>query len=389
MSIGVIGCFRADDGYPNVKYALKCMEEEPGLEVHYLTGIQTGGHFNRLSGEGAAQKIRALLGSIWVSGVGTLRSILAFRKGRIDIIYVPYPGIFSLLAYCIFPRAFRPPIVSDVFISLYDTVVLDRGLFRADSVVGRILFRLEKISLHQLDVATVDTEENKLFLSELFGIELARLEVLPLMIDEECYRRMPVIPADSEKERVKVLFFGSFVPLHGIEVILGAAERLSDVGNIEFMIVGDGQVAPSLESRLLGGKARVDWRRGWMRPEELAELIAKADICLGVFGSGDKAKRVWPLKSYLAMRAGKCVVTGETKVDLNPGGEQAFVALAKNDPECLAQEILSLARSHERREAIGDAGYRLYEERLSNQAATDGLLRIFCSVCPAKGAGPL
>lgn len=380
VCVGVIGCFRIDDGYPNVKYMLQAMHDSEGIDVRYLTAVENGGHFNRIASGNRAQSALILLRSVWISLLGTARSISAYRRGEIDCVYVPYPSIFSMLGYVVFPHRFRPPIAVDFFISLYDTMVLDRGLIGANSLLGRGLHWLEKTSLRQVDAAIIDTPRNAEFVSELFGVAMERLVVLPLMIDESCYRPNETpFGRSTSHHKTRVLFFGSFVPLHGIEVILEAAMQLEDDEDIEFTLIGDGQMAPRIESLLAQGAIRVDWKRQWLSPAELAGMIAETDICLGVFGSGDKAKRVWPLKNYMALRVGKCLLTGETSVRFPEGYESAFVALERNEPERLAREIRTLARDQKQREQIGAEGRRMYERELSNQIAFEGLMEVFQS----------
>ena len=40
---------------------------------------------------------------------------------------------------------------------------------------------------------------------------------------------------------MKVLYFGGYIPLHGLEYVLGAAERLTDLADLRITLVGDGQ----------------------------------------------------------------------------------------------------------------------------------------------------
>ena len=47
-------------------------------------------------------------------------------------------------------------------------------------------------------------------------------------------------------------------------------------------------------------------------PEELPELVAGHDVCLGIFGTGPKARRVVPNKAYQGAAAGCVVVTSDT-----------------------------------------------------------------------------
>ena len=61
-----------------------------------------------------------------------------------------------------------------------------------------------------------------------------------------------------------------------------------------------------------GQCANVEWERGWQSAEALAAAIRAADICLGIFGAGDKAQRVWPLKNYSYIAVGRDLISDDT-----------------------------------------------------------------------------
>ena len=50
----------------------------------------------------------------------------------------------------------------------------------------------------------------------------------------------------------------------------------------------------------------------WVEYELLGEELARAGICLGVFGRSEKAARVVPNKVYHAMAVGRPVITADT-----------------------------------------------------------------------------
>ena len=80
----------------------------------------------------------------------------------------------------------------------------------------------------------------------------------------------------------------------------------------------------------------------------LIERVAQADICLGIFGATDKARRVVPNKVYQTLALGKAVITAETPAvcEVFTSGEE-MVTVPPGDPELLAGAIRALA------EAIG------------------------------------
>lgn len=167
---------------------------------------------------------------------------------------------------------------------------------------------------------------------------------------------------------LRVLYFGQFIPLHGVEVILAAAERLRGWPEIRFQLVGRGQClaeAQAAAERL--GLSNLEIHPLWLPLEELRRrFIAPAGLCLGIFGDRPKAERVLPYKVYNALAAGKPVISRDSpalRELLAPGREIQAVPAA--DPAALADAILGLAADPGRRAALARAGHLAWRERFS------------------------
>ena len=78
-----------------------------------------------------------------------------------------------------------------------------------------------------------------------------------------------------------------------------------------------------------------------MPESELPGEIARASICLGVFGTSDKAARVVPNKVFQCAAAGRAVVTAATPAMTGAFGD-AFVTVPVGDPTALADAVREL-----------------------------------------------
>ena len=290
-----------------------------------------------------------------------------------DIVYVPYPGVFVLN---ILPRRLRRAhVVVDAFISIYDTAVCDRQLLAPTDLLARLLRWIERRAYNRADLVIVDTPENAGFLRATFELDPGRVVDVPLSTNERDYAPAEYDPVG---ERIRVLFVGTFVPLHGAETIVKAAQALRHRGDIEFRLIGDGQDAKAIEKLLSGCPTEITWIRDWYSPSELAEEIRQADICLGIFGESAKAQRVCPLKIYMYAAIGRPVVTADTewvrnatrRLPLSP-----FATVAAGDAVGLAQKIVELAESEELRRELAYASRGFYSGYLANRRAEDQLLR--------------
>lgn len=209
---------------------------------------------------------------------------------------------------------FRKSVVTaDFFISLYDTMVFDRKKFRSDSKIGRFLHRIDQKTLERADQIIADTGAHAEYFSEEFGVPKEKVRVVYLEADTGIYYPRDVQKPEVYRKRFLVLYFGSILPLQGVEVILDAVDLLREMPEIQFEIIG-----PTGDAAVRSKNVKFI---SWLSQEELAEHIAYADLCLaGHFNADiDKAKRTIPGKAYIYEAMGKRMILGD-----NPANRELF-----------------------------------------------------------------
>lgn len=241
---------------------------------------------------------------------GSLAALLReCTPGRREILhYVPYPSMFLLWWASWIPKKIRPKLAADAYLSAWDSMFRDRSVAE-QTAMARLVHWFERRGLRAAEHLVVDTTENKRFLASAFGIPPDRIAAMPLALDAAPY--LELSPRRRKvHEPLRVIFIGTLIPLHGVGVIADAAVRLGRDSGIELELIGDGQEAAVVESLLArDDRLPVTWQRRWASPAELAERIAAADVCLGVFGGPGKAARVLPFKLYIAMASARAIVT--------------------------------------------------------------------------------
>jgi glycosyltransferase involved in cell wall biosynthesis len=157
-----------------------------------------------------------------------------------------------------------------------------------------------------------------------------------------------------------VLFVGKLIPLHGLETILAAAALAPEV---PFRIVGDGQLAPVLETR----PANVE-HVPWLPYEDLPEAYRAAGCALGIFGTGEKASRVIPNKVFQALACARPVITADTPAarELLTDGLDAIL-VPPGEPEALADAVRRIAADHGLAARLAEAGRDTYELKASEE----------------------
>lgn len=249
---------------------------------------------------------------------------------RPDAALVGHLGHFDVgLVRLLTPRV---PVVLDYLISGAGTAA-DRGA--AGRAKHAALRALDEAALRCADLVLVDTQEHADALPERHR---PRAVVVPVGADERWFAAGEARPRRADGARLSVVFYGLFTPLQGTPVIAEALRELD--GLVDATVVGSGQDEAAVD-RVLHGVRGVT-RLPWVPADELPGLVARHDVCLGVFGTGDKARRVVPNKAYQGAAAGCVVVTSDTAPQRRAFGGDAVLVPA-GDPAALADVLRRLA----------------------------------------------
>ena len=232
------------------------------------------------------------------------------RAPKHDAVIVGYMGQLDVLIIRLFAKMRGVPIVWDAFLSLYNTVVTDRALIHKGNPVAWLLYALEWLGCRCADRVVLDTHAHAKYFIDTFHLHPSRCAVAWVGVEPEVFPITSPRTNRPETNRI-VLFYGQFIPLHGIETIIEAA-RLTRDRPIHWVIIGNGQEASHireiLDQRPL---PNIEWIP-WVNYNELTEWIARADICLGIFGDTDKAARVIPNKVFQVLASGKPLITRDS-----------------------------------------------------------------------------
>jgi glycosyltransferase involved in cell wall biosynthesis len=288
-----------------------------------------------------------------------MRRFRALPDRRFDLLYVAFPGHTAVwLARAL---AGHTPLAFDALVSLYDSNVTDRRLYPRISLRALRDWLLDLANVHLADLVCVDTHFHAAYFARRYLARARSLLVVPVGADDALFHPQPLVrPARS---RGIVHFHGTYIPLHGIAHILEAA-RLLRHEPLTFRLLGDGQEYLRVRARArelaLSNVEFVDR----VPSDELPRFIGDSDICLGIFGDSAKARRVVPHKicEYLAM--GKPVVTARTPAVLERFSEECLELCEPANGRSLAAHVQALWENQPRREALGAAGFRLFQERL-------------------------
>ena len=308
-------------------------------------------HAPRWSG-GTSEKLQVAsrplrLPAIWRQAVAWGRLLRRYRQvGPHDVVLVGYFGHLDVhLARFL---AGRRRVVLDMFLSVYDTVVLDRGMGAPGGPRARLTRLVDRAAVRACRLALLDTQAQIDFCMRVLGIPADKLAAGAVGAEPD---RFPVTPL-PDGGPLRVLFYGSFIPLHGTQTMAAAIRRLNGEP-IEFTVVGQGQERAAFDRAAAGlpNVTVVDWTDY----DRLGELVAAHHVVLGLFGDRDKASRVVANKVYQAACAGRPIVTADTPATRAAFTPDEVVLVPPGDPEALAGALRRLARD---RAWLGELGRR-------------------------------
>jgi glycosyltransferase involved in cell wall biosynthesis len=353
MQVTVFGTYDAN-AHPRVGVIADGLRDH-GYRVQECNaplGLDTAARVAILAQPWRVPSLLATLARRWLRLARTARS-----QPRPDLVLVGYLGHFDvLLARRLYRRV---PIVLDHLIGASDTA-RDRQLSGGFRQV--LLRAIDAAALRSADLVVVDTEEHRDNLPArhrdravvvAVGAPRAWFDAAHEDGADEVEHPVPDGPGDDRP--LSVLFFGLYTPLQGAAVIGEALSRLTGAP-VEATMVGKGQDGPRARAAAAGNPS-VRWL-DWVPAGELPGLVARHDVCLGIFGTGPKALRVVPNKVFQGAAAGCAIVTSDTAPQRRLL-EDAAVFVPPGDPGALAETLLRLAGDREGLRRARQAARRL------------------------------
>ncbi|MBI1998718.1 MAG: glycosyltransferase [Parcubacteria group bacterium] len=271
-------------------------------------------------------------------------------KDSYDVIVVGFPGYQAMILAWFLTKK---PIIFDCFTSLYDSMVSDRREVGPRSIRAFYFWFLDGLSMWLADKVLFDTQAHIVYASATFGIKKEKFRRIWIGAQTDIF-----CPRGEQKKENKfsLLFFGTFIPLQGIEYIIGATKRLENEP-IRFTIIGNGQMKKKIV--YLSGKLNVKNITfiDAVPQKELPHRIAEADICLGIFGNTAKTQRVIPNKVYECLAMKKPVITADTPATRELLRDEDVFFVKAADSTSLALGILRLKNDSNAMESIAQNGY--------------------------------
>ena len=294
---------------------------------------------------------------------GYFKMFFRHRKLKYDVMLIPWRGIIS------FPLAklvCRKPIVYWSNLSIYHTLIDDRKKAKPNSIYAKLIHFAEKYVCNHCDMIITESKAQAEFLVNEYNLDQRKFRNSVNSVNEEIFSP---IPFKKQGDIFQVLFFGGFVPAHGIETIVDAAKILSKKEDIIFNFCGDGPMKKQIEKMVKDNNLKNVKFFGFLNYDKLLPIIEESDVCLGIFGTSEKAANVIPNKILQILSSQKPLITMDSKgvKEIYLKNEENCILIPSGNAEKLANSILLLKNNIELHKKIALNGYKLYIENLSNK----------------------
>jgi glycosyltransferase involved in cell wall biosynthesis len=268
---------------------------------------------------------------------------------ELRLAHAPYVGLVGRLT--------RSTVVIDGFVGLHETEVGDWGRVRPGSLRARLLRLQDDLALRAAHVWLVDTEVRARRAVASRAAARTRVVSLPVGAPDWAVPTPPRAPGST----LEVLWYGNYIPLHGLDVVVEALALTQGRRDVRLTLVGDGGTRDATERavRRLG----IEHLCRFVDPvpeAALAGLVSAADVVLGIFGSSEKARSVIANKVWQGLASGRVVVTADSPalVEVAPAAGALLVTTEPGSAASVADALCSVDPAAASR-AVPDVDERL------------------------------
>lgn len=288
-----------------------------------------------------------------ISSLGYYEALIRLKKTP-SIIWVPSFRHRDFMSAFKWSKKNNIPIIFDPLISKWDKLINEKNKFTKNSIKAKKIKFEESYFFSKANIIIADTEAHKDFYNKNFNIPLNKIYVVNVGADENLFKPFPY----KENKIKEVLFYGSFLELHGIETILESFNLLKNE-KIKFTLLGK-------YKKIINDHINLEPP---IPLDDLPKRINRADIVLGIFSSSEKAGNVIPNKVFQSLACGKPIITRFSKaypkkvLDTKHG----IMFIKPNNPKELADAIKKILSNENLSIKMRDQSRKLFDTFFSEK----------------------
>lgn len=282
------------------------------------------------------------------------RFVCRSRQQYDAVILAEFSLQFAILGYLLSRRS-KAVFVVDFFVGMHETRVEDCGEVSKWSLRALLYYSVDLAAARLGDVCLADNEVRAASIRKKY-----RLSSNPVVVHvgaPDWATRSGTVRSLAGERPLRVLYYGNYIPLHGIDTFVKALIAASSKLELTVTLIGDGQMRPTVEELVRGSTTRTMFTfLPVMNEAELREYILDHDVVAGVFGDSPKAKSVIANKVWQGLACGAVVLT-QRSAALN-GVREYFPQLlweCESNIEAVVDSLIRIAKAAPVPEAIRSA----------------------------------
>lgn len=302
---------------------------------------------------------------------------------KVDIIYVGYPGHFDVLFAFVIGKIFSKKVVFNPLLIFYTGFVEEQKILNKEGILAKLLKWGESLIYKMVDLTIADTPYQENFLIRDFGVPKDKIKCVPIGADDTVYTYTPY--TNTKGHKLNVMYYGLYSPIHGVQYIMEAANKLKENKDITFTMVGNGQ---SFQKNYdLAQKLKltnVKFYHDTPEPEHVA-ILQTADVFLGFLEDHPTVERVIPNKVYQGLSLNKVVLTADAPVIRSVfRNQENIVTIKPKSVDELVEALEKLSQKPALRTKIAQNGYQLFTQKFSSKAVGKLLIKYMTEAVEKK-----
>lgn len=300
--------------------------------------------------------------------------VLKLIKARIlhnpDLYLVTFRG-YEILPFVLL-IGLGKKIVFDEFINPIEWAVHEHGRIAKGGIGEKMLTNIYRTMLKRVDTIVTDTISHAKYSASLMNLPLSKYQPVIVGTDEENFK---ALRSDKKGGKFQVLYYGSMLPLHGIEHVIQAAIDMKDY-EVEFLLIGGGDKLKNDVEEAISKGANIKYKK-WVPYEDLPMVIANSDVCLGgPLGNTVQSRFIITGKAIQFLRMGKPVIIGKNEESGVFKDKIDAMVIDQGSAEAIKNAIKWLYENPDKRKSMGEQGAVLYDKLFSSSILKEDIAKI-------------
>ena len=271
-------------------------------------------------------------------------------------------------------RIMKKKVIGEFYISMYDTIVNDRKLILPGTLRANRWLKYDQNLFDISSIVVFVTKSDKDYYLKIVDRENTSkaVEIVPLCTSQKQKARLPY--ANGLHEELTLCWWGTYIPLHGLEKIIKAAEFLKNSNlNFQLYIFGTSDDLSEPYQRFikecgLGNFIIVDNSKRFA-DHSLDEFLAlHCDIAFGNFGISQKAKTVMVNKVVEASSMQIPVVSQRTLSLAEYFEDNQNIFFSELTSDAVAKKIIQISSDKDLMIKVANNAFQLYKTHFSREA---------------------